>query len=69
MRALTRAREDGGGNVIGLAPSATLGDQTGATTGTVAKLIHALDHPAPDSMLNRSGAGTLVMIDEACCWR
>jgi DNA primase catalytic core len=69
MSALTRAWEDGGGNVIGLAPSAAaaaaLGDQTGATTDTLAKLIHALGHPRTGDMPNRVGAGTLLLVDEA----
>ncbi|MET0930020.1 MAG: MobF family relaxase, partial [Aeromicrobium sp.] len=67
MRALTQAWEDGGGTVIGLAPSAAaaaaLGEHTGATTDTLAKLIHAIDHH--DTMSTAVGPGTLVLVDEA----
>ncbi|MET0931327.1 MAG: MobF family relaxase, partial [Aeromicrobium sp.] len=67
MRALTQAWEDGGGTVIGLAPSAAaasaLGEHTGATTDTLAKLIYAIDHH--DTMSKAVGPGTLVLVDEA----
>lgn len=69
MGALTRAWEEAGGNVVGLAPSAAaaaaLGEHTGATTDTLAKLIHALDGAQQGQIPDRIDAGTLVMIDEA----
>jgi DNA primase catalytic core len=67
MRAFTRAWEDGGGTVLGLAPSAAaaaaLGEQTGATTDTLAKLIHSIDHQ--NSITSTIGRGTMVLVDEA----
>ena len=49
MRALAQAWTDGGGTVIGLAPSAAAADVLGAnintTTDTMAKLTWHLDHP------------------------
>ncbi|WP_232550046.1 MobF family relaxase [Propioniciclava soli] len=69
MRALTQAWVDGGGTVIGLAPSAAaaeqLRDQTGAPTDTLAKLCHHLSEHTPHPFLPRVDATTLVVIDEA----
>jgi conjugative relaxase-like TrwC/TraI family protein len=71
LQALTRAWLEGGGQVIGLAPSAAaaaqLRDHTGAPTDTLAKLISSLryeDSEPPDWILN-IGPSTLVLIDEA----
>jgi hypothetical protein len=71
LQALTRAWLEGGGQVIGLAPSAAaagqLRDQTGAAADTLAKLIsslHYLDSEPPDWILD-IGPSTLVLIDEA----
>ncbi len=69
MRALTQAWTDGGGTVLGLAPSAAaaaqLRDQTGATTETLAKLVWNLEHHTPDPAFDRIDPTTLVIIDEA----
>ncbi|MGO0576453.1 MobF family relaxase [Ornithinimicrobium panacihumi] len=81
MAALSRAWESGGGNVIGLAPSAAaaeqLRDQIGTRTDTLTKLIYQIDqaHPQPtdtsggerdqEGLVNRIGRRTLVVIDEA----
>ena len=69
MGVLTRAWEESGGNVVGLAPSAAaasaLGDQTGATTDTLAKLIHAIETGDAGQGPGPIGSGTLVLIDEA----
>ena len=69
--ALTQAWLEGGGHVLGLAPSATaaaqLRDQTGAPSDTLAKLTWSLqyqDSEPPDWILN-IGPSTLVLIDEA----
>jgi conjugative relaxase-like TrwC/TraI family protein len=74
LRTLTHAWLEGGGNVLGLAPSAAaaaqLHDHTGAPTDTLAKLtwsLHHLDGPAgelPDCAQN-IGPSSLVLIDEA----
>jgi conjugative relaxase-like TrwC/TraI family protein len=71
LQALTHAWLEGGGQVIGLAPSAAaaaqLRDNTGAPTDTLAKLISSLryeDSEPPDWILN-IGPSTLVLIDEA----
>jgi ATP-dependent exoDNAse (exonuclease V) alpha subunit len=71
LQALTRAWLEGGGQVIGLAPSAAaatqLRNQTGAPTDTLAKLTWSLqyqDREPPDWMLNIDPS-TLVLIDEA----
>jgi DNA primase catalytic core len=70
LRALSAAWRAGGGDVVGLAPSAAaatvLREQIGADTDTLAKLIHALttDLDVP-SWLPRIGSGTLVVVDEA----
>src|SRR5215211_5192682 len=60
----------GGGHILGLAPSAAaaaqLGDATGITADTLARLTWGLDHrrPLPD-WANRIGPRTLLLIDEA----
>jgi conjugative relaxase-like TrwC/TraI family protein len=70
LRALATAWRAGGGEVVGLAPSAAaatvLREQIGADTDTLAKLIHALstDVDVP-SWLPSIGPGTLVVVDEA----
>jgi conjugative relaxase-like TrwC/TraI family protein len=71
LQALTRAWLEGGGQVIGLAPSAAaaaqLREQTGAPTDTLAKLtwsLHYQDSELPDWICN-IGPSTLVLIDEA----
>jgi conjugative relaxase-like TrwC/TraI family protein len=70
LQVLTRAWLEGGGQVIGLAPSAAaaaqLRDHTGAPTDTLAKLtwsLHYQDSEPPDWILN-IGPSTLVLIDE-----
>ena len=69
MRALTQAWTDGGGTVIGLAPSAAaaeqLRDQTSAPTDTLAKLCWHLDQGTTHPNLPRIDEGTLVLVDEA----
>ncbi|MGV1009105.1 MAG: MobF family relaxase [Dermatophilaceae bacterium] len=72
MRALAQAWTDGGGTVIGLAPSAAAADVLGAnintTTDTMAKLTWHLDHPELGGLpqwAQRIGPATLVVIDEA----
>ncbi|PKQ24865.1 MAG: transfer protein Tra [Actinobacteria bacterium HGW-Actinobacteria-5] len=69
MSALSRAWVEGGGNVLGLAPSAAaaagLGDQLVGKTDTLAKLIWDLGHGAAASWKKRIGPKTLVVIDEA----
>src|SRR4051812_32212011 len=70
LRALATAWRAGGGEVVGLAPSAAaatvLREQLGADTDTLAKLSHALttgiDVPP---WLPSIGPGTLVIVDEA----
>ena len=71
LQALTRAWLEGGGQVIGLAPSAAaaaqLRDHTRAPTETLAKLVSSLnyeDDEPPDCILNIRSS-TLVLIDEA----
>jgi DNA primase catalytic core len=70
LQALATAWRAGGGDVVGLAPSAAaatvLREQIGAETDTLAKLIHALstDVDVP-SWLPSIGPGTLVVVDEA----
>jgi conjugative relaxase-like TrwC/TraI family protein len=60
----------GGGHILGLAPSAAaaaqLGEATGITADTLARLTWALDHhqPLPD-WADRIGPRTLLLIDEA----
>jgi ATP-dependent exoDNAse (exonuclease V) alpha subunit len=75
MSVLTRAWKEDGGNVIGLAPSAAaaaaLRDSTGATTDTLAKLVHDISTTtgtffgASHELGWDIGSGTLVLIDEA----
>jgi conjugative relaxase-like TrwC/TraI family protein len=71
LHALTRAWREGGGQVIGLAPSAAaaaqLRDHTGAPTDTLAKLISSLryEDDEPPEWILRIGPSTLVLIDEA----
>jgi conjugative relaxase-like TrwC/TraI family protein len=74
LRTLTQAWLEGGGRVLGLAPSAAaaaqLRDQTGAPTDTLAKLTWSLQHlnqPAgePPEWIHSIGPSTLVLIDEA----
>jgi len=70
MRALAGAWRDGGGDVLGLAPSAAaaaqLGTQIDTHTDTLALLTHALTtgRRLPD-WAGRIGPTTLVIIDEA----
>jgi hypothetical protein len=69
MRALTLAWTEGGGQVIGLAPSAAaaaiLAEQTGIRTDTLAKLTWSLDHGGLPDWAAAVGRSTLVIIDEA----
>ena len=69
MRALSTAWVDGGGTVVGLAPSAAasaaLGEQLGQHTDTLAKLIWSLEHDEMTDWDARVGPDTLVVIDEA----
>ncbi len=69
MRALTAAWTQDGGQVIGLAPSAAaaavLGEQTGITADTLAKLAWSLQHGELPDWAGRIGRSTLVIIDEA----
>ena len=72
MRALAAAWTDAGGHVIGLAPSAAaaavLGENLGASTDTMAKLIWHLHHPTSGDLpgwAQQIGPRTLVVIDEA----
>ena len=71
LRTLTHAWLEGGGHVLGLAPSAAaaaqLRDHTGAATDTLAKLTWSLQHldgELPD-WFHRIGSSTLVLVDEA----
>jgi hypothetical protein len=69
MRALTLAWTQGGGQVIGLAPSAAaaavLAEQTGIRTDTLAKLTWSLQHGELPDWAAAAGPSTLVIIDEA----
>lgn len=69
MSVLTRAWEDAGGNVIGLAPSAAaaaaLREQTGSTTDTLAKLVDELGDDHGGTLSDAIGPDTLVLVDEA----
>ncbi|RHW28463.1 transfer protein Tra [Nocardioides immobilis] len=73
MRALAGAWTEGGGTVIGLAPSAAAADalrsQIDNQTDTLAKLVYTLAHPlgkdSPPAWLKTIGPSTLVVIDEA----
>jgi conjugative relaxase-like TrwC/TraI family protein len=72
LRVLASAWREGGGTVVGLAPSAAAAavlreaigsDET--AVDTVAKLVHHLDHGTPPAWMGRIGDTTLVIIDEA----
>ena len=71
LRALTQAWLEGGGHVLGLAPSAAaaaqLRDHTGAPSDTLAKLTWSLQHlnGEPPEWVYSIGPSTLVLIDEA----
>lgn len=70
LRALSSVWRAGGGNVVGLAPSAAaaavLGKEVGSDTDTLAKLIHALSPGnAVPPWVERIDPDTLVVIDEA----
>ena len=69
MAALARAWTDGGGTVIGLAPSAVaasmLREQIGSHTDTLAKLTWSLTHGAMPQWVRDIDSRTLVVIDEA----
>jgi hypothetical protein len=68
-RALTLAWTQDGGQVLGLAPSATaaavLAEQTGIRADTLAKLTWSLNHGQLPDWAARVGPSTLVIIDEA----
>ncbi|WP_430407193.1 AAA family ATPase (plasmid) [Janibacter sp. G349] len=71
MRALSTAWANGGGTVLGLAPSAAaaavLGEQIDVATDTLAKLVWSL-HNDPDNLPEWAHAvdrNTLLVIDEA----
>ncbi len=69
MRALATAWTSSGGNVVGLAPSASAAEQLrtqlgdGAVADNLAKLVWAIAHHEP--LAGTVGPGTLVIIDEA----
>ncbi|MGH3340037.1 MAG: MobF family relaxase, partial [Propionibacteriaceae bacterium] len=71
LRALTQAWLEGGGHVLGLAPSAAaaaqLHDHTGAPSDTLAKLTWTLQYlnGEPPEWVYNIGPSTLVLIDEA----
>ncbi len=70
MRALATAWRNGGGTVVGLAPSAAAAAQLGAQidthADTMALLTHALNHRRPlPAWADRIGPTSLVIIDEA----
>ncbi|MQW77312.1 relaxase domain-containing protein [Nocardioides sp. dk4132] len=78
MRALASAWSDGGGTIIGLAPSAaaadalriSMGSQSGTLTDTLAKLTHSLEQArqtgtAMPDWVAGIDSSTLVVIDEA----
>ena len=71
LRALTQAWLEGGGHVLGLAPSAAaaaqLHDHTGAPSDTLAKLTWTLQYlnGEPPDWIYSIGPSTLVLIDEA----
>jgi conjugative relaxase-like TrwC/TraI family protein len=66
---LARAWTDDGGDVLGLAPSATAATQlrqaVGARSDTIAKLLHTVDSGADVDWVRRIGPPTLVIVDEA----
>ncbi|WP_454226234.1 ATP-dependent DNA helicase, partial [Propioniciclava flava] len=69
MRALASAWTTSGGNVVGLAPSASAAEQLRTQLGdravadNLAKLVWAISHG--EDLARRVGADTLVIIDEA----
>jgi conjugative relaxase-like TrwC/TraI family protein len=69
MRALADAWVEGGGQILGLAPSATaasqLREQIGGTTDTLSKLSWSLNHHDLPDWARTIGRSTLVVIDEA----
>jgi DNA primase catalytic core len=69
MRALARAWTEGGGTVVGLAPSAAaaaaLSDQIHTSTDTLAKLTWSIQHNDLPPWASQIGPTTLVVIDEA----
>jgi hypothetical protein len=69
MSTLVQAWIDGGGQVIGLAPSAAaaaqLRDATGAPAETLAKLTWSIHHNELPDWAERISRSTLVIIDEA----
>ena len=69
MSALTQAWTNAGGTVLGFAPSAvaaaTLGDQIGSHSDTLAKAVDCIEHHMIPAWLDRIDAKTLVIIDEA----
>lgn len=69
MRALAGAWTEGGGTVVGLAPSATaaaaLREQIGTNTDTLAKLTWSLTRGNLPQWAREIGPSTLVVIDEA----
>jgi len=70
MRALATAWRNGGGTVVGLAPSASAAAQLGAQidthADTLALLTHALNHRLPlPAWAEHIGPTSLVIIDEA----
>ncbi|NMM25454.1 MAG: relaxase domain-containing protein [Phycicoccus sp.] len=69
MRALASAWTEGGGTVVGLAPSATaaaaLREQINTSTDTLAKLTWSLEHGDLPGWAREIGPSTLVVIDEA----
>jgi hypothetical protein len=66
---LAAAWRDGGGSVIGLAPSAVAAAELRTaivgTADTIAKLLHGLDSSTLPAALAAIDSGTLVVIDEA----
>ncbi len=68
LKVLAEAWREGGGTVLGLAPSAVAAsisrDQTGDAT-TVAQLVWDLEHGRSDEVDRKIGPDTLVIIDEA----
>ena len=68
LKVLADAWREGGGTVLGLAPSAVaaslLRDQTGEAT-TIAKYVWDLSHNHRHAMETRIGRDTLVIVDEA----
>src|SRR5665811_1035306 len=69
MRALASAWTEGGGTVVGLAPSAAaaaaLREQINTSTDTLAKLTWSLEHGDLPGWAREIGPSTLVVIDEA----